>query len=130
MNKTKHGETIVPKGAFPERHELNTAWFLNDIGKDVEFLVPADKNHIKTPDIKMEGIFWEIKAPKGNSKYTFQHAFKEALRQSQNIIFDLRRNSMPEDNCINKLKKEFSLSKSIKYLLIITKSKKLLDFKK
>ena len=57
MKKAKHGNTIVPKDVFPEKHKLSTALFLSDMGKDVEFLVPVDKNHIKAPDMKMtEGI--------------------------------------------------------------------------
>ena len=114
---TKFGKTIIPKGTFPEKHELETAWFLNDIGKDIEFLVPVDKNHIKTPDIKMDGILctlsflnnsisiktpdikmdgilWEIKVPKNKGKHTIQHAFRKALYQSKYVIFDLPRIKM------------------------------------
>jgi hypothetical protein len=49
---------------------------------EIEFLVPVDKDYTKTPDIKMDGLLWEIKSPKGDSKYTLQRAFKEALKQS------------------------------------------------
>jgi hypothetical protein len=126
----KIGKTIIRDGAYPEKHEFDTAWFLNKCGYDVEFLAPVDKDHVKTPDIQMNGILWEMKAPKGAGKYTFQHSFKDALRQSQNIIFDLRRNTLHEDRCINKIENLFKMSKRVKRLIIITQSKKILDFKK
>jgi hypothetical protein len=126
----KIAKTIIPHKVFPEKHELETAWFFNKLGEDVEFISRNYNKGMKTPDIKMSGIFWEIKAPKSDSKYTIQHSFKKALRQSQNIIFDLRRIKIAQDKCIDKLKKEFSNSKSIKRLLIITKSNNLLDFTK
>ena len=127
---TKHGKTIVPKGAFPEKHELETAWFFNDIGKNIEFLVPVDKNRIKTPDIKMDGILWEIKAPKNKGKHTMQHAFRKALYQSKYVIFDLQRIKMSNDKAISELKQKFKIVKICKRLLIITKDKKLFDLKR
>jgi hypothetical protein len=98
----KFGKTIIPYGVFPEPHELETARFFNKLGKNVEFLVPSYIKGSKTPDVKMDNILWEIKSPKGDSKYTFQHAFKEALRQSYNVIFDLRRNPVYEINALIK----------------------------
>ncbi|MCL1901352.1 MAG: hypothetical protein FWG51_03015 [Firmicutes bacterium] len=130
MKKIKHGKTLVPKGAFPERHELETAWFFNALGKNVEFLVPVDKQHIKTPDIKMDGIYWEIKAPKNNGKHTIEHLFRKALKQSCNVIFDLRRSKMHPNKCILQLKKQFRLSQKAKILLIITDDYEFLDLKK
>ncbi|MCL2335538.1 MAG: hypothetical protein FWC57_05680 [Endomicrobia bacterium] len=78
----------------------------------------------------MDNIFWEIKSPQSDGKHTIEHAFRKALKQSENIIFDLRRSKMPDSKCISQLTKYFDDMKKIKRLLIITKSQKLLDFKK
>jgi hypothetical protein len=118
----KTGKTIIPTGVFPERHELETASFFTSFGKDVEFLIPNRSKHAKTPDVKMDGILWEIKCPKSAGKQTIEHSFKKALRQSENIIFDLRRSKMPDKKCISKLVRQFELIRGIKQLLIITKS--------
>jgi hypothetical protein len=126
----KTGKTIIPPSVLPERHELQAASLFASLGYDIEFLIPNRSKGIRTPDIKMNGILWEIKSPSGNSKYTLQHAFKNALKQSVNIIFDLRLMKAPEEKSITKLKNLFTASKNIKRLLIITKSLKLLDFKK
>ena len=82
----KFGKTITPYDANPQPHEIETAKFFNKLGKDAEFLAPNYAKGSKTADIKMDGILWEIKAPKGKGKYTFERAFKDAVRQSRNII--------------------------------------------
>jgi len=126
----KIGKTNVRNGAYPETHELETAWFLNNCGKDVEFLVPVRSKGIHTADILMDGIAWEIKCPKGSGKRTLDRAVKKAIHQSQNIIFDLRYLQLNEEIAIKQLNKDFYSVKIIKRLMIITKSKNLLDIKK
>jgi len=71
----------------------------------------------------MDDIFWEIKAPQSNGKHTIEHAFRKALKQSENIIFDLRRSKMLDSKCISQLTKHFKDMKKIKRLLIITNQK-------
>lgn len=78
----------------------------------------------------MNGNDWEIKCPTGKSANTIKRAFKVALRQSKYIIFELRNSKMPDKVNIPKLEKEFSDIKSAKYLIIITKSGKMIDFTK
>jgi hypothetical protein len=123
----KFGKTILSFGARAEPHELETAMFFNKLGKDVTFLAPVYEKGAKTPDIKMDGLLWEIKAPKNDGKYTIEHIFRKALKQSKNIIFDLRRTKMSNDKCVSQITKQFRLIRKISRLLIITKEKKLLD---
>ncbi|MCL1973085.1 MAG: hypothetical protein FWG57_08920 [Endomicrobia bacterium] len=126
---TKFGKTIIPFEYRPEPHELDTAKFFNKLGKDVEFLTPNRTKGIKNPDIKMDGILWEIKAPKNNSKRTIENIFRKALKQSKNIIFDLRRTKI-SDRGVSQVIKQFNLVRNADRLLIIAKSNKLLDLKK
>jgi hypothetical protein len=127
---TKVANIIIPDGANPEDHELKTAKFFTKRGKTIEFLPRRYDKGIKTPDAKMDNILWEIKAPQSDGKHTIEHAFRKALKQSANIIFDLRRSKMLDSKCISQLTKHFNDMKKIKRLLIITKSQKLLDFEK
>ncbi|MCL2335685.1 MAG: hypothetical protein FWC57_06440, partial [Endomicrobia bacterium] len=59
--------------------------------------------------------------------HTIQHAFRKALYQSKNVIFDLRRIKMHNDKAISELKQRFAIVKICKRLLVITKDSKLLD---
>ena len=120
--------TIIANGVVLEKHENATVVFLTSKGFDVELIPPVLER--KTPDIKMDKIFWEIKRPTANSKYTIQHAFKSALKQSPNIIFDLRSSKLHQEQAKRKLEKFFNESKSVKRLIIILKSQKILDYKK
>lgn len=120
--------TIIANGVVLEKHENATIVLLTSKGFNVELIPPVLER--KTPDIKMGGLFWEIKRPTANSKYTIQHAFKAALKQSSNIIFDLRSSKLHQEQAKHKAEKIFYDSKNAKRLLIILKSQKMLEYKK
>ncbi|MDR1338341.1 MAG: hypothetical protein LBJ73_04940 [Rickettsiales bacterium] len=124
------GKIIIPAGVIPERHELETASSLAGMGKNIEFLSPVYAKGIFTPDLLMDGQYWEIKSPCGNSKRTVENNFRKAQKQSENIIFDLRRIGLDEKVAISKIKREFSLQhgNKIQRIMIITKDSKILDF--
>ena len=111
----------------PEKHELATAKFFAERGKDVTFIKASNIPNAHTPDILMDGIEWEIKCPQGKAKRTIETNFRHAIAQSHHIIFDLRRINLPEKQCIAQLEKEFRI-RHAKRLLIITKSEELLEY--
>ncbi|MCR5595713.1 MAG: hypothetical protein K6G12_07690 [Lachnospiraceae bacterium] len=47
----------------PEKNELETAKYFSDLGKDIKFLRPSSIPNQHTPDIRMDGLEWEMKAP-------------------------------------------------------------------
>jgi hypothetical protein len=124
------GKITLEIGALPQEHEIKTANFLASLGKDILFLKEADHAGNHTPDIKMDNLRWEMKAPKGKGKYVIQNAIQIAVKQSRNVIVDLMRIKLHQDKALHELEKEFRLSKSLKRLKIITKSKKVIDFEK
>ena len=111
----------------PEKHELATANYFADMGKDVTFILPSNIPDNHRPDFLMNGIEWEVKSPAGKSKRSIAKRFTEALSQSQNIIFDLRRSSLSDDVCINQLERLYE-KKHIKRLMVITKTKELKQY--
>lgn len=123
------GKTIIPFGVFVEQHELDVAKVLNKLGKDVEFILPSRVKFSRTPDIKMDGLLWEIKSPKGSSSRTIENNLRTALKQSKNIIIDLRRIKIDETKAIFQIKEKFIKIKTIKKIIIIKKNSTLfLDF--
>jgi len=120
---------ISPKPPFPENHELETASFLANLGYDIEFISPSQVKNNKTPDIIMSKLEWEIKSPISDGKRSIEHALRSALRQSENIIFDLRRSKLLTEKVLSKISNEIKKTKKIKRFLLITKSNKLLDLK-
>ena len=126
MNKCGH--IIIPAGIIPEKHELETANFFAERGLDVEFLAPSYVKGVYSPDVQIDGRRWEIKSPCGNSRRTIENNYRNAERQSPNVIFDLRRIKLNETISISKIKREFKFRNSkVKRVMIITQDKKLLD---
>lgn len=119
---------IIANGVVLEKHENATVVLLTSKGFDVELIPPVLER--KTADIKIGRLCWEIKRPTANSKYTIPHAFKSALKQSPNIIFDLRDRKLHQEQALNRLKREFKLSKSVKRLKVILKSQEIIDLTK
>ncbi len=92
MPRKPVGLIVVPPGVFMDVHEKLAVDFLaSQLGYDVTFLVPNRRKGVKTPDIVMNGLNWEIKCPKGKSSRTIENNLRLALKQSPYIIIDLRR---------------------------------------
>ena len=121
---------ITPNGVILHMHENATVVFLTGEGFDVELLPPVQRKGAKTPDIRMSGIEWEIKSPKSNGKYTIEHSFRSALKQSSNIIFDIRGSKMPQQKCIAEIERRFNDFRKVQRVIVITKKRELIDFNK
>ena len=76
------------------------------MGKDVELIPRSKTSGVHTPDIKMDGVKWEIKSPTGNSSRTIENNIRNALRQSDNIIIDLRRMHVNESKCLKEVERQ------------------------
>ena len=118
---------IIPNGEVLKEHEMATVIFLTEMSYDIEFIPKSNIKGIHTADIIMMGLEWEMKSPKGDGKWLIKNTFQKAAHQSENIIIDLRRIKIKQDKCIEESEKQFRYSKRIKRLIIITKSKKVLE---
>lgn len=113
----------------PERHEYETTKYFARLGFDIIFIKPRAIKGIHDPDFFMKGRKWETKSPKIYSKPSFEYNFKKAQKQSEHIIFDLRRLSTVDSQKYSKELTKWSTATKIKTLLVITKDGKLLDIK-
>lgn len=121
---------IIPNGVVLKEHELSTVIFLTELGYDVTLIPKSNQAGIRTPDILINDIPWEIKSPKGEGKSLMKNTLQKAVRQSSNIIIDLRRTKRYQSKCLSELQKEFAISRGARQLKIITKSGQILDFAK
>ena len=127
---TKKKGKIIPNGVVLKTRENATAVFLTEQGFDVELIPASNIEGVHTPDIKMSGLKWEMKAPLGEGKYLMANTIQRAVKQSRNVIIDLRHTKRHQTKCLRELESEFKKSKSLNHLKIITKSGKTIDFKK
>lgn len=121
---------ITPNGVSLEKHEYATVLLLTEMGYDVELVHRSTREGEHTPDIIIDNVKWEMKSPTGETRNTIKNNIQGALRQSVNVILDLRRVKRPMEKCLRDIEREFTHNKKLRRLLVITKSKKVLDFSK
>ena len=112
---------IVPHGVSLEKHENDTVVYFTDLGKTVELIPPSNTPCNRRPDFMMDGLEWEMKSPHEANRLVVERAFHKALRQSCNVIVDLRGARGKDSIAIEHLKKCFVTSRKAKRLRIITK---------
>ena len=121
---------IIPKNVIPKPNmrEMSASYILlNYFKSNIEFI---PRNNYKTPDLFIDGIEWEIKAPTGQGKRNLQHTVSRALKQSQYIIIDARFSKIHIAKIRNYLSSEIQKNKRIKRLLLIDKQKKVLEIRR
>lgn len=109
-------------------HEWNTVKLLLENGYDISLIPPIEGERVKTPDMDMSGVIWEMKSPEGKSRNTIKHTFQNAGHQSSNLIIDLQRCKLTDEEALKDIQYHFNISKRIKRLKVVTKDKKILDF--
>ena len=112
----------------PEKHEVDVAFILaSHFESPVEFILPVDDFKRKSADIKLLGVEWEIKSPKGSSKVTIKNQFQRASKQAKNIIIDTRRTKLKFEAIEKSVLFEMSKRLYIKRVILIDKSKKVIE---
>ena len=122
--------TLKTNNVHLEDHEYQTVKLLLEKGYDIELIPTSQIKGMRTPDISINGVLWEIKSPTGNSKNTAKHTIQNASHQAFNIIVDLRRCGLSQELAIKDLKYNYELSRRLKQMMIITKEEDILDYKK
>ena len=67
---------------------------------------------------------------KERRKVLIPNTIQRAAKQSKNIVIDLRRTKRHQSKCLREIEHEFHKSTSVRRILVITKSKKLIEFRK
>ncbi len=119
---------LIQNGVHMQDHEFQTVKLLLAQGYNIELIPPSQIKGLRMPDIIMNGMRWEIKAPQGNGKYTVQNTIQNAARQSCNIIIDLHRCRIPEEKAIRDFINEYTKSRYVRRMKIIRKNNEILDF--
>ena len=96
----------------------------------IEFIVPVDDYKLKSADIVMLGVEWEIKCPNGASKSTIGNQFQFASKQSRNIILDTRRTKLDFEIIEKRVLVEIKKRSLIKKVILIDKFEKIIEIKK
>ena len=126
--ENKHGRIVIPASSHPWSHELATAHALANFGKTVEFLPETEGTRVTSPDILMDGLVWEMKAPESSNVKSLQKTLRRAGRQSPNVIVDSSRmKGVPDQAVERELRRLLPLVKSISRLILVTKQGEVVD---
>lgn len=111
--------------------EMRTIYALSSYATtDIKVLAVQNIKGIKTPDIVMNGLQWEIKNPKGKGKYVISRNIYNASKQSANIILDLRRMPGSYRHYMSQVEREFHANPRAKRLLVVTKAQTIIELSK
>lgn len=121
---------LISNGVMLRSYEMKTVLFLVRLGNDVELIPKCNKDGVRTPDIRMRGLCWEMKSPKGEGKYLLQNTIHKAARQSENLVLDLRRIKINEARYLARINKEFEQTKKIRRIKVILKRGMVLDLER
>jgi hypothetical protein len=128
MARKLKGSIIIPAGLQVWEHELKTAEVLAQRGYIVEFVAVSTHYKIKSADIVIDGVLYEIKSPVASKLSAVERNLKRAYHQSVNIVFDSRRMKYLPDKSIQKeLVKQFVLTKNIKSILLVNRKQEVID---
>ena len=112
---------------YPEPHEISAAAILAAHFKtDVHFIRRIV--NAKSADVLISGIIFEIKSPTGKGKRNIQHTLSDALKQSNNIVFDARRSKLHMKKITSELQRQYQMTASMQRLLLIRKDRVVVEF--
>ncbi|MBQ6320714.1 hypothetical protein IJI17_00605 [Candidatus Saccharibacteria bacterium] len=90
----------------------------------MEFL---PENNLPTPDVKVDGVEYEIKSPETEKISSLEQSIRTALKQCPNIIIDSSRMKMRDDRARRFLVKKCREQKQIKKMMFVTKRGEIID---
>lgn len=129
MSRKPLGEIRIPATVDTLwKHEISTAHALAKAGYSVEFLPTKNTSNTKSPDVLMDGLKWEIKAPKTDKITAIERNLKRANKQSVYIIIDSERLHSLQDRTVERfLVRKFKQQKTIKRLIFVNRKRQVID---
>lgn len=97
--------SVDRNGQKAQQHEIDTAERLASMGFDVRFLRRSDAG--RSPDVEIDGEFWEMKSPIGVSANTIPATIRNAERQCDRLVLDLSRSSRDADLAMSEARRAF-----------------------
>lgn len=127
----KRGQIIIQSGANVWPHEMKTAEALAATGYTIEFIRRSEGQRTTSADAIIDGITWEMKAPKASNLKAIEKNLRKALDQSDCIILDSRRMKGIPDHAIERELRACAAGriKKLKHLLFVNRKAQVIDIK-
>ena len=130
MRDHSFGSITMQVGAEPTASDIMVANIFAKLGHDVDFIAANKGYMVRTPDIHMDRIDWEIKCIESDKIDKVRRNISTALGQSGNIIIGTFRTSILDEKIIRYVQRHvLPKKKGIKRLKIVTKTHEVIDIK-
>ena len=129
MARKKIGKITMQVGAEPTESDILVANIFAKAGCSVEILAASKAYRVRTPDMNIDGVPWEVKCPKSRKSDKVRQKISDALGQSQNIIIGTFRSKMTDENILRAIDEYLNTHKRVKHLKVITKMHEIIDLK-
>ena len=128
---SKRRQIIIQSGANVWPHEMKTAEALAAAGRTVEFIRRSEEQRTTSADAIIDGIVWEMKAPKASNLKAIEKNLRKALDQSNCVILDSRRMKGIPDHAIERELQACAAGriKNLKHLLFVNRKAQVIDIK-
>lgn len=125
------GQIVIQSGANVWPHEFKTAEALSAAGYTVEFIRRSEEQRTTSADVIMDGVVWEMKAPKASNMKAVEKNLRKALNQSNCVIFDSRRMKGIPDRALERELHVCAANrvKGLKKLLFVNRKAQVIDIK-
>lgn len=103
-------------------------WLSKTFGKHVKMVPRVNyPKDIPTPDYLIEGMKFDLKEISGNGKNVFDNASKKAKEQAENIVFDITKTPLTEQEILNRLEEIYKSGRRGLNITVLKKSDDLID---
>jgi len=111
--------TDLNRGDAPKPHELATMARLAEMGFDPDFNRVSTVDGVKTADITMEQLLWEMKSPQGASPNTISHQLSRIVKQADRGVIDLARTPLDEVVVVDVVQNRLRSDSKLKEIIVV-----------
>jgi len=123
LDASKHGTVTIPpnlgRGKAPQDHEIGTMNRLAAMGFNVQFNVPSGIKNVANPDITMERLMWDMKAPTGGGKSNTSHQLSAIAEQASRGVIDLVRSPLDEASVANEVARRLMGMEKLEEVIVV-----------
>lgn len=113
---------------YSQREKEVGEWFSKTFGKHVQMAPRVNyPKDIPTPDYLIDGMKFDLKEISGSGKNVFDNASKKAKEQAENIVFDITKTPLAEQEIANRLEEIYKSGRRGLNIAVLKRSDELID---
>lgn len=113
---------------YSQREKEVGEWLSKTFGKHIQMAPRVNyPKDIPTPDYLIDGMKFDLKEISGSGKNVFDNASKKAKEQAENIVFDITKTPLAEQEIANRLEEIYKSGRRGLNIAVLKRSDELID---